>query len=484
MRLPELGIGISWFCGLDAVLQNHSGLIDLLEVEPGVFYRPQRAVRVPAVDEIELENLRQSKLPKLIHSVSLPVGGTQMPAGDDLQPLRRAALELEAPWLSEHLGFSQVSDESGTWNTGLLLPPRQTLAGVSAAVASVRALSAAMPVPVAIETGVNSLKPRADEIPDGEFVARVADEADCGVLLDLHNVWVNHQNRRQAAFEYVDQLPPDRIWEIHVAGGSRHRRHSGDAQNGVIADEVLELVFRIVPRLPNLKAIVFELFPAGLPNPGTGLLRAQLETLRRAWDRRGTEPRVRPRPMTEPTEVDPAPSPKEWEATLGALAIRRSCLGDLADHLRNDPGLATMRGMLEEFRGSMIVRTLRLSSRLIMLERGTAFFEQLLATFWKTHAPQLFACDEAEEFAKFLVAENPYVPFLNEVLEYDRAVIDVALHGEERLIPFRADPLPLLRALGAGRRPTALSTGHYEVRLTPGGVEADARQLAQMQVLH
>ena len=51
----------------------------------------------------------------------------------------------------------------------------------------------------------------------------------------------------------------------------------------------------------------------------------------------------------------------------------------------------------------MIVRTLRLSSRLIILERGPAYLEQLLAAFWKVHPPEACAVDEAEAFA----AENP-----------------------------------------------------------------------------
>jgi len=119
-----------------------------------------------------------------------------------------------------------------------------------------------------------------------------------------------------------------------------------------------------------------------------------------------------------------------------------------------------------------------------MLERGTAYLEQLLAAFWKMHPPHRFALEEAEAFAAFLRDHQPYVPFLPEVLEYDRAVIAVALEGEERLIPFRADPLPLLRALGAGRRPTGIATGDFEVRLTPDQVNSDARRLGQMHMIH
>jgi len=170
--------------------------------------------------------------------------------------------------------------------------------------------------------------------------------------------------------------------------------------------------------------------------------------------------------------------------TLASLTVHRPFDSPLAAELRGDPGLAVIREMVEKFRSSMIVRTLRLSARLIMLERGCAFLEQLLATFWRTHPPQPFAVDEADAFASFLREERPYVPYLPEVLEYDRAVIAVALDGEERSIAFGADPLPLLRALGAGRRPTAIPTGDFEVRLTPDLVKTEPPKLSGMEFIH
>lgn len=484
MNLPELGVGLTWFAGLEPVLDQNAGLVDLLEIEPQTLWRRQSTTGTLVVDQPLLQSLRDRPMPKLLHSIGLPVGGTHSPRGSEIELLRRVALELDVPWLSEHLSFDRIEDQSGTWHTGFLLPPRQTLAGVKAAGSSIRALSSSMPVPVAIETGVNYLRPREDELPDGEFVARIAETAECGILLDLRNIWTSHRNHRQTVDEYLDQLPPERVWEIHLAGGSGHRGYWLDSHWGAVPEELLELAFRIVPRLPNLKAIVFELFPEYPPSVGRAMFRPQLEALHRLWDRRGSQSHSSSRSTTRPREEDPAPSPRQWESTLGALTVRGHCTGPLADELRRDPGLSIIREMVDQFRGSMIVRTLRLSARLIMLERGPAYFEQLLAAFWKIHPPELFACDEAEAFAKFLQEQRPYVPFLPEVLEYDRAVIDVALNGQERLIPFRADPLPLLRALGAGRRPAEVATGNFEVLLTPDHVTADAKNLAQMQVIH
>jgi uncharacterized protein len=483
MNLPELGVGLTWFAGLEPVIQANAQLIDVLEVEPQTFWRRGGEGGL-VVDRASLDALVRQPLPKLIHSVSFPVGGTLGPSVDDVALLTSSVREMNSPWISEHLSFNRVADAAGDWHAGFLLPPRQTIAGVEAAVASIRTLAAHSPVPVAIETGVSYLRPRPDELPDGEFVARVAEAADCGILLDLHNVWTNDRNGRQSLADYVEQLPLERVWEVHVAGGYSHRGFWLDAHSGTVPADLLELAGRIVARLPNLKAIVFELFPSYYPKVGPGVFRPQLEVLHRLWDRRNTSTIRRPRVRCEPSERPAGPSPEEWERTLGSLTVHRPCAGVLADELRQDPGLSIIREMVEKFRGSMIVRTLRLSSRLIMLERGAAYLEQLLAEFWRAHPPQPFALDEAKAFAAFLREQKPYVPFLTEVLEYDCAVIAVALDGEERCIPFGADPLPLLRALGAGRRPTQIATGNFEIRLTPDLLGTDARALSGMEVIH
>jgi len=467
---------------MDAVLEANSNSIDLLEVEPQAFWRSNLTTSAPVADEAALANLLRFQTPKVIHSVGLPVGGTHPPPSGELEALRSAALQLDAPWVSEHLSFNRVSAGDSTWHTGFLLPPRQTQAGVEAAVSSIKTLSSRMPVPVVLEGGVSYLQPRRDELPDGEFVARVADEADCGILLDLQNVWMNQHHGRQSIGDYVDHLPLERVWEVHVAAGSNHRSFCLDAHPGLATADLLELASRIVPRLPNLKALIFELFPSSTPRLNPEIIRSQLDALHRIWDRRGTSSYSRPQVRSH--HVDSGPTPLEWEVTLATLTAHKKYSGVLADELCADPGLSIMRGMVDRYRGSLIVRTLRLSSRLIILERGMGYLEQLMKAYWKLHPPQACALHEAEAFAAYLQAEKPYVPFLPEVLEYDRAVIAVAMHGEERLIPFRADPLPLLGALGAGRRPTQVTTGDFEVRLTPEKVAADAAALAQVQMIH
>jgi len=77
-----------------------------------------------------------------------------------------------------------------------------------------------LPVPFAVETGVNYLQPCAGEMSDGAFVAAVAEAADCGIVLDLHNLWANETERPPAGGAVLAELPLERIWEVHLAGGS------------------------------------------------------------------------------------------------------------------------------------------------------------------------------------------------------------------------------------------------------------------------
>ena len=171
---------------------------------------------------------------------------------------------MDARWVSEHLNFSRTGDLAA----GFLLPPRQNDAGVEQAVRNLARLAEAVRRPVAIENPVNYLAPRADEIPDGEFIAAVCERADCGLLLDLHNVYTNARNGRQTTEAFLGSLPMERVWEVHVAGGFEHEGLWLDAHSGPVEPEVLELLGLLLPRLKNLQSVIFEVFPSFIDSMG------------------------------------------------------------------------------------------------------------------------------------------------------------------------------------------------------------------------
>ncbi len=321
-ELPELGVGMVYSSGLEPLLEAHPGVVDLLEIEPQTTWleRPDRPGEILVRPEVTA-HLAGLPYRKLVHSIGTPVGGSVSGIEAQLPLLRDSVKMLGAPWASEHLAFNLTPD----FFTGFFLPPRQTVAGLEVYTHAIRRIAAAVEVPFAIETGVNYLRPRADEIPDGEFVAELVERADCGILLDLHNIYANEWNGRQKARDFLKQIPLDRVWEIHVAGGFELGGYWLDAHSGAMPDGLFGLAEEIIPQLPNLKAIVFEVFSSFLPSFGLDGVRSELERVRGLWELRRTQVSNLPKARaSQRADGDGAVSVAEWESALGSLAIGRA----------------------------------------------------------------------------------------------------------------------------------------------------------------
>ena len=189
-----LGVGVTYSSAVEPLLRSHPDLFDVVEIEPQTTWIETIDGDEPyRVSPDTLAHLVQLPGKKVVHSIGTPVGGTVRPSAEQLTLLLDAIRTFDSPWFSDHLSFNSTPEHA----TAFFLPPRQTPAGIQTVAASVGDLQAAIPVPVAVETGVNYLQPRADEMPDGAFVAAVLEQTNCALLLDLHNIFCNSLNGRQ-----------------------------------------------------------------------------------------------------------------------------------------------------------------------------------------------------------------------------------------------------------------------------------------------
>jgi uncharacterized protein (UPF0276 family) len=286
--------------------------------------------------------------PKVIHGVGNPVGGSA-PADPVRRELLAAMIESFGSELaSEHLSFARVAGADGYQFTGFMLPPRQTAEGVEVAASAARAMAAQVRVTFAIENGVSYLRPRRDEMPDGEFVAAVAEAADVGILLDLHNAYTNERNGRDSMVSFVQALPLERVVEIHLAGGMPHDRYWLDAHSGAMPDAVFEFARELAGSLPNLRVINFELMPLYFAQFGADGVARELDRCHEVWAarrsaaacQRAAAPRAREQ---RPIIGAAPPAPAVWERQLATLAggVGGSAdePGDGGDELSDDPEL-------------------------------------------------------------------------------------------------------------------------------------------------
>lgn len=469
--MRPLGVGLVHWPALSPLFDAGTGLVPVLEVEPQTLWEKSGAggtVRYRVNDTL-LAQIAARPQARLVHGVGHPVGGL---AGDPLDweaPLAHCVDVLQPAWTSEHLSFNRVATGAGIEDTSFLLPPRQTRAGIAVAARNLARFGAATRRPVAFETGVNYLQPRADELPDGTFFAGVAQAADCGILLDLHNLWANERNGRQPLAAVLDAMPLDRVWEVHLAGGSVLGDYWLDAHDGLVDERLMEIAAAVVPRLPRLGAIVFEILPAYIEATGLDRIARQLERLHGLWALRAPLRVAAPPPLPAPVEVPDAAALADiadWERAVGALALGRP-LGDCSIDVSADAGGAVFEQLVREFRSGRIVRVMRYTVLALLRGRGAPAVDALVRAYCRSQPADLFTAVEAERFAAYVASKlhdgSLSLPWLDEVLAFEQAMVRASLRGEGTTLRWSVDPVALLDALETGAATDSLAPVSVEM---------------------
>ncbi|MEW8628072.1 MAG: DUF692 family multinuclear iron-containing protein [Candidatus Thiodiazotropha sp.] len=473
MKIEALGVGLVYIPGLEPLFESPDGAVQVLELEPQVLWRyfPERSQ--PYVNQLEFLNRLQA-LPqaKTVHGVGFPVGGSRIPDARHIPPFCEAIQTLNAAWASEHMVFNESVDSRGNpVQTGFFLPPLATQSGVEAACRTIRAVSSKLPVPFAVETPTNYLKPRQGEMSDGQFTAAVVEGADCGILLDLHNIWSNELNGRQSVEAFLSEIPLERVWELHLAGGLKYGNYWLDAHSGDIPAPVIDWARRLIPYLPNLGAVIYELLPAYLPQFGLDGVRRAVDEMHELWSYRSSSLDSESPFVSTTSSVhsqDIGLTPDLWERKLSAEILSPNGQdGELSRQLASDPAVSLIRELNRKFRLSAIISNLRMSVRLLMLSLEEDPFDRLVADYCMSLPPERFAVLESHHFADYIKKLDLEIPYLYEVLNYEMTAMDVIADGEPRTVPFTTDPQTLLETLGRGELPNELPTADYEAEITP-----------------
>lgn len=488
--LPELGVGLVYWPALDGVIEAGAGLVDVLECEPQAFWfrdgaGPAQRYRL---DPRAFDRVRSFDVPTLTHGVACPLAGTVGVDERQVEPFVESVATLGSPWASEHLSVNRVRvGEGDPEQTGMLLAPLQTPEAVRTAVRNVTELQRALPVPLLFETGVSYLRHLPGEMDDGAFFASVARDAGCGILLDLHNLWANERNGRQGVRAALDQMPLDRVVEVHLAGGGEYRGLWLDAHSGLVPAEVMALAREVLPRLTNLRALIFEIMPQHVGAVGGAALLDQLARMHELWedrarpapphlappvpapaDRSSGVPSPADRSPEVPSPADrssgvpsPAlPHPSAWERAVHGAVNPRAADPSADDAgvppgLAQDVGVAVLRDLVSSARSGQLAGTLELSVRLLLLTLGDDAVREVLTRFWAATPLEPTAGAEAVSFAAYSRTSRlgARVPFLDEVMELELAVHRAVMTDEEQRVVMTADPGPLLGALRDGRVP-------------------------------
>jgi uncharacterized protein (UPF0276 family) len=239
---PGIGIGLRQAIA-DALFATHAAHdlpeLAFLEIHPENYV--ERGGRFSAM----LARARE-RWPLLTHGLSLGFGAVEPAEPGYVRTLKAFLDRLDVPWHSEHLCFSSAD---GVMLHDLMpLPLRRDT--VDTVVARIVELRDSLARPIAIENISYYAHPGPRELSEVEFLLEVLERSDAKLLLDVNNVFVNSRNHHFDPYLFLDQMPRERVVQIHVAGHSV--RSDGmiiDTHGEAVRDDVYALLEHALRRI-------------------------------------------------------------------------------------------------------------------------------------------------------------------------------------------------------------------------------------------
>lgn len=178
------------------------------------------------------------------HGVSMYFGSADPLNREHLKRLKALVRRTGTPWLSDHLCWGSVDGRY----THDLLPMPYTFEAARVTAEKIRQVQDFVEVPVVVENVSSYAEFHVSEMAEWEFLNEVVERADCGILLDVNNIYVSSQNHSFDPRVYVDAVPAHRVAQIHIAGHSKFEKYILDTHDHPVLDRVWSLYERTIER--------------------------------------------------------------------------------------------------------------------------------------------------------------------------------------------------------------------------------------------
>ena len=190
--------------------------------------------------------------PVVLHGVSLSLGSTDPLNLQYLTELRTLAREIEPVWISDHLCWSSLGGKYGHD----LLPLPYTEEALAHVVERVARVQDFLGRQILVENVSSYMSFHASTMSEWEFLAALAERADCGLLLDVNNIFVSAHNHDFDAQKYLDGIPCGRVGQIHLAGHSTEGELLLDTHDHPAPDGVWALYRAAVQRFGSISTLI------------------------------------------------------------------------------------------------------------------------------------------------------------------------------------------------------------------------------------
>jgi uncharacterized protein (UPF0276 family) len=116
-----------------------------------------------------------------------------------------------------------------------------TMAAARQTAANIRRVRDYLEIPIAVENVSSYTEFHVSEMTEWEFLTEVVELADCGILLDVNNIYVSAKNHGFNPYDYIDNVPHHRVAQMHIAGHTKFEKYILDTHDHPVLDPVWKL---------------------------------------------------------------------------------------------------------------------------------------------------------------------------------------------------------------------------------------------------
>jgi uncharacterized protein (UPF0276 family) len=242
-----IGLGLRGRFIEDVVRGDADDRVAFLELSPENYIH--RGGQLPA----QLERIAE-RFPIITHGLTMSLGSTDPLRDDYLRELRPFLHRYRTPWHTDHLCFSGL--EGALLHDLLPLPAtKQTAHRVAA---RVREAQDRLGVRFGVENISYYLPMGEPEMPEAVWVREILEQADCALLLDVNNVFVNSKNFGFDPYAWLKEIPLERVVQLHVAGHEHWEDYEMwvDTHGATVLDPVHEMMSWVIERTGPLPVLL------------------------------------------------------------------------------------------------------------------------------------------------------------------------------------------------------------------------------------
>lgn len=243
--MPYLGFGLGLRVDHYETLLEEPGNVEWLEIVSENYL-------IPGGRPLKwLEKFRE-RFPLVMHGVSMSIGSTDPLDDGYLAQLAALAKRIEPMWVSDHLCWTGVQGV----NLHDLMPLPYTEEALAHVVDRVRRVQDILGRRILLENVSSYISFAQSQLTEWEFLAAVAERADCMILLDINNVYVSAHNHSFSALDYLDGIPVSRVQQFHLAGHEHGEKLLIDTHDAPIVDSVWDLYIEAVRRFGKVSTMI------------------------------------------------------------------------------------------------------------------------------------------------------------------------------------------------------------------------------------